>query len=91
MSLTTRMLKGKRFKKLTCPYIRLSAEMDEMVGEAPTPSERQEMLLWPDSYKLLRTRGLNKKVPMSAQTAHIYRSKLYFEWINVIHHQEVNF
>ena len=62
-------------KKLTCPYIRLAVELDEIVQEAPTPSERQVMLLWPDSYHLLR-RGCKEKVPMNAQTAHIYRSQL---------------
>ena len=43
------------------PYIGLSAELNEMVQEAPTASERQEMLLWSDSYHLLRPGGLRRK------------------------------
>ena len=43
-------------------YVRLSNKLDEIVGEAPTPSERQEKLLWPDSYYFLLPRGLKRKI-----------------------------
>ena len=66
----------ERVKISPATYVRLSAEFDEMVQEAPTLFEKQEMLLVTKSYHLFRPRGLKKKVPMSAQTAHIYRSQL---------------
>ena len=43
-------VKREKGKNSPAPYIRLSAELNEMIQEAPTASERQEMLLWPDSY-----------------------------------------
>ena len=58
MSHSTKELKVKNSH---APYIMLSAELGEMVQEAPTTSERQEMLLWPDSYHLLRPGGLRRK------------------------------
>ena len=54
-------VKREKVKNSPAPYIRLSAELSEKVREAPTPSERQEMLLWPDSYHLLLPRGLRRK------------------------------
>ena len=55
--------KGVKREKTTnspAPYARLSAELDGIVGEAPTPSERQEKLPWPDSYHFLWPRGLKR-------------------------------
>ena len=54
-------VKREKVKNSPAPYIRLSAELSEKVREAPTPSERQEMLLWPDSYHLLQPGGLRRK------------------------------
>ena len=64
MSHTNRELTGReKVKNSSAPYIDLSAELKEKVREAATPSERQEMLLWPDSYHRLRprARGLRRK------------------------------
>ena len=54
-------VKQEKRKNSPAPYVRLSNELDEMVREAPTPSERQDMLLWPDSYKLLLPSRFKRK------------------------------
>ena len=54
-------VKRERVKISPATYVRLSAEFDELVQEAPTLSEKQEMLLQIESYHHLRPRGLKRK------------------------------